>query len=114
MFFLGTFAMGVLRARMPKLALMGIFGTIVMDVFCSTGPCACSIHHREDVPHPDVLLPRHRHRVACVCLSGESGAYVAVSVSSSFVTYLRDLPAFSFVIFFFLSFLILFGAWRVY
>jgi hypothetical protein len=41
MFFVGTFGMGVLRARMPKLALMGIFGTIVMDVVCSTGPCAC-------------------------------------------------------------------------
>ncbi|KAJ7909256.1 hypothetical protein B0H13DRAFT_2192889 [Mycena leptocephala] len=38
MFFVGTFGMGVLRARMPKLALMGIFGTIVMDVVCSTGP----------------------------------------------------------------------------
>ncbi|KAJ7909248.1 hypothetical protein B0H13DRAFT_640491 [Mycena leptocephala] len=40
MFFVGTFGMGVLRARMPKLALMGIFGTIVMDVVCSMGPCA--------------------------------------------------------------------------
>ncbi|KAJ7250170.1 hypothetical protein B0H12DRAFT_1121038 [Mycena haematopus] len=38
MFFIGTFAMGVLRARLPKLALMGIFGTIVLDVFCTYGP----------------------------------------------------------------------------
>ncbi|KAF7367705.1 hypothetical protein MSAN_00834300 [Mycena sanguinolenta] len=38
MFFIGTFAMGVLRARLPKLALMGIFGTIVMDVFSTYGP----------------------------------------------------------------------------
>jgi hypothetical protein len=50
-----------------------------------------------------VLLPRHRDRVARVCLPGESGAYVAVSVSSSFDVYLRDLPAFSFVLSFFLS-----------
>jgi hypothetical protein len=39
-----------------------------------------AIHHREDVPHPDVLLPRHRDRVARVCLPRESGAYVAVSI----------------------------------
>ncbi|KAJ6459650.1 hypothetical protein C8R45DRAFT_553978 [Mycena sanguinolenta] len=38
MFFIGAFGMGVLRARLPKLALMGIFGTIVMDVFSTYGP----------------------------------------------------------------------------
>ncbi|KAJ6509663.1 hypothetical protein DFH09DRAFT_1100718 [Mycena vulgaris] len=38
LFFIGAFAMGAVRAVAPKLALLSIFGTIVMDVFCSTGP----------------------------------------------------------------------------
>ncbi|KAJ7730484.1 hypothetical protein DFH07DRAFT_993871 [Mycena maculata] len=38
MFFVGTFAMGVLRAQAPKLTLLSIFGTIVMDIMISTGP----------------------------------------------------------------------------
>ncbi|KAJ7660842.1 hypothetical protein DFH06DRAFT_1472122 [Mycena polygramma] len=37
LFFLGAFALGALRARVPRLALMGIFGTIVVDVFATTG-----------------------------------------------------------------------------
>ena len=31
-FFIGTFALGALRAYVPKLALTSIFGTIVLDV----------------------------------------------------------------------------------
>ncbi|KAJ6613973.1 hypothetical protein B0H10DRAFT_2436246 [Mycena sp. CBHHK59/15] len=38
MFFVGTFFMGALRAHAPKLALLSIFGTIVLDIFCVTGP----------------------------------------------------------------------------
>ncbi|KAJ7093436.1 hypothetical protein B0H15DRAFT_832325 [Mycena belliarum] len=38
MFFIGTFAMGALRATAPKLTLLSIFGTIVLDVFATTGP----------------------------------------------------------------------------
>ncbi|KAK7008046.1 hypothetical protein R3P38DRAFT_3211693 [Favolaschia claudopus] len=38
MFFIGTFAFGVVRAKVPKLALLGIFGTIVLDVVCTIGP----------------------------------------------------------------------------
>ncbi|KAG5654141.1 hypothetical protein H0H81_006852 [Sphagnurus paluster] len=37
-FFIGTFALAVMRAYIPKLALLSIFGTIVMDVMCSYGP----------------------------------------------------------------------------
>ncbi|PPQ76063.1 hypothetical protein CVT24_006853 [Panaeolus cyanescens] len=36
--FIGTFALGVLRAYIPRLALMSIFGTIVMDVIATLGP----------------------------------------------------------------------------
>lgn len=31
-FFIGTFALGVLRAFIPKLALLSIFGSIVLDI----------------------------------------------------------------------------------
>ncbi|KAJ7447940.1 hypothetical protein B0H11DRAFT_351668 [Mycena galericulata] len=36
--FLGAFGMGVIRAKAPRLALLGVFGTIVIDVLCSFGP----------------------------------------------------------------------------
>ncbi|KAG6901993.1 hypothetical protein C0995_005793 [Termitomyces sp. Mi166 len=36
--FIGTFAFGVLRAYIPKFALVSIFGSIVLDVMCSYGP----------------------------------------------------------------------------
>ncbi|KAG6910622.1 hypothetical protein DXG01_009131 [Tephrocybe rancida] len=37
-FFIGTFVFGVLRAYIPKLGLLSIFGTIVLDIMCSYGP----------------------------------------------------------------------------
>ncbi|KAJ7121504.1 hypothetical protein C8R44DRAFT_166673 [Mycena epipterygia] len=67
--FIGTFAMGALRSRVPKLALMGIFGTIVMNVFCSK-------HDRKDVSDPDDMLRRDSVRVARADLSGEFESYV--------------------------------------
>lgn len=33
-FFFGTFFFGYLRASKPKLGLLAIFGTIVIDVMC--------------------------------------------------------------------------------
>uniref|UniRef100_A0A8H7YBR5 Putative ER transporter 6TM N-terminal domain-containing protein n=1 Tax=Psilocybe cubensis TaxID=181762 RepID=A0A8H7YBR5_PSICU len=36
--FIGTFAMGALRAYLPSLTLLSVFGSIVMDVACTTGP----------------------------------------------------------------------------
>ncbi|KAI5476687.1 hypothetical protein MNV49_007401 [Pseudohyphozyma bogoriensis] len=36
--FVGTFVLGLLKAKAPKLALFAIFGCIVMDVMCSYGP----------------------------------------------------------------------------
>ncbi|KAI5832414.1 hypothetical protein K523DRAFT_344860 [Schizophyllum commune Tattone D] len=36
--FIGAYFMGTIRAHFPKLALLAIFGTIVMDVMCSYGP----------------------------------------------------------------------------
>ncbi|CAK5272819.1 unnamed protein product [Mycena citricolor] len=38
MFFIGCFAMGVLRARAPKLTLFSIYSTIVMDIMFTFGP----------------------------------------------------------------------------
>ncbi|KAJ7612695.1 hypothetical protein FB45DRAFT_939576 [Roridomyces roridus] len=38
MFFIGTYGMGAIRAHAPKLQLLGIFGTIVMDVVATFGP----------------------------------------------------------------------------
>ncbi|KAF5376953.1 hypothetical protein D9615_007250 [Tricholomella constricta] len=37
-FFVGTFALGTLRAFIPKLALLSVFGSIVLDIVCSYGP----------------------------------------------------------------------------
>ncbi|TFK38741.1 hypothetical protein BDQ12DRAFT_712685 [Crucibulum laeve] len=37
-FFIGTFALGALRAYIPKLTLLSIFGSIVLDIMCSYGP----------------------------------------------------------------------------
>ncbi|TFK67683.1 hypothetical protein BDN72DRAFT_87052 [Pluteus cervinus] len=37
-FFIGTFALGALRARAPQLTLLSIYGTIVLDIMCTTGP----------------------------------------------------------------------------
>lgn len=39
--FIGSFALGLVRAFIPKLALLSIFGTIVLDVMCSYGPRKC-------------------------------------------------------------------------
>ncbi|KAJ7027016.1 hypothetical protein C8F04DRAFT_1123608 [Mycena alexandri] len=64
-FFIGTFAMGALRAKVPKLQVVGIFGTIVMDVMCSTGP----------------LLPSPQYLVAKMFLI-PSCYYVAVALLS--------------------------------
>ncbi|KAF8179112.1 hypothetical protein BJ912DRAFT_1128563, partial [Pholiota molesta] len=36
--FIGAFAMGTLRAYLPNLTLLSLFGTIVLDVICTTGP----------------------------------------------------------------------------
>ncbi|KAJ7159565.1 hypothetical protein C8R46DRAFT_956786 [Mycena filopes] len=36
--FIGTFALGALRAKVPRLAVVGLFGTIVVDVMSTTGP----------------------------------------------------------------------------
>ncbi|KAF7340394.1 hypothetical protein MVEN_01958900 [Mycena venus] len=65
MFFIGTFAMGALRARVPRLALMGIFGTIVMDVFCATGP----------------LLPTANYTIAKMFLIPTT-YYIAIALAS--------------------------------
>ncbi|KAJ7679684.1 hypothetical protein B0H17DRAFT_1077726 [Mycena rosella] len=65
MFFIGTFAMGALRAKAPRLALLGIFGTIVMDVFCSTGP----------------LLPTAQYTIAKMFLI-PTCYYLAIAIAS--------------------------------
>ncbi|KAF8972501.1 hypothetical protein BDZ97DRAFT_1649682 [Flammula alnicola] len=36
--FVGSFAMGAVRTYLPNLVLFSIFGTIVLDVICTTGP----------------------------------------------------------------------------
>ncbi|KAJ7745343.1 hypothetical protein B0H16DRAFT_977704 [Mycena metata] len=48
-FFLGTFALGALRAKVPRLTVVGIFGSIVLDVVCTIGPL---------LPTPQYLLAR--------------------------------------------------------
>ncbi|KAJ7259813.1 hypothetical protein C8J57DRAFT_1339211 [Mycena rebaudengoi] len=64
-FFLGTFAMGALRALAPKLAIFSIFGTIVIDAFCTTGP----------------LLPSPQYTVAKIFLI-PTVYYLAIAIAS--------------------------------
>jgi hypothetical protein len=66
--------MGALRPRVPKLAPMGIFGTIVVNMFCSE-------HDRKDVSDSDDIRRRDSARVAHVDLSGEFELYVVVSIA---------------------------------
>ncbi|KAJ7083898.1 hypothetical protein C8R44DRAFT_894338 [Mycena epipterygia] len=48
LFTLGTFVLGALRTRAPKLQLLCLFGTIVLDVVATTGPL---------LPTPSYTLP---------------------------------------------------------
>ncbi|KAF7330042.1 hypothetical protein MKEN_00268300 [Mycena kentingensis (nom. inval.)] len=64
-FFIGTLVMGVVRARVPRLVLTGIFGTIVLDVMCTIGP----------------LLPSANYTVAKQFLI-PACYYVAIAVAS--------------------------------
>lgn len=95
--FVGTFALGVLRARLPKLTLTSIFGSIVLDIICTFGPRTnprfvlfgpndtCSsiphrtIHPREAVPNPHSVLHSHRHRISHPRLSRKLEPRLAVS-----------------------------------
>ncbi|KAL1742634.1 hypothetical protein HDZ31DRAFT_42783 [Schizophyllum fasciatum] len=43
--FIGAYFMGLIRAHFPKLALLAIFGTIVMDVMCSYGPLLPQVNY---------------------------------------------------------------------
>ncbi|GLB36769.1 putative ER transporter, 6TM, N-terminal [Lyophyllum shimeji] len=49
LFFVGTFALGSLRAFIPKLTLFSIFGSIVLDIMCTYGPL---------LPHPQYTLSK--------------------------------------------------------
>ncbi|KAJ7247491.1 hypothetical protein C8J57DRAFT_1359112 [Mycena rebaudengoi] len=37
-FFIGTFVMAIIRVRAPRFIFFSIYGTIVLDVICTTGP----------------------------------------------------------------------------
>ncbi|KDR68787.1 hypothetical protein GALMADRAFT_78068 [Galerina marginata CBS 339.88] len=63
--FIGTFALGALRAHFPNLMLLSIFGTIVLDVMCTTGP----------------LLPKAQYTLAKLFLIPTS-FYIAVAIAS--------------------------------
>ncbi|KAG6885510.1 hypothetical protein C0993_000760 [Termitomyces sp. T159_Od127] len=64
-FFIGTFALGVLRAYIPKFTLVSIFGSIVLDVMCSYGP----------------LFPTSNYTLAKIFLIPTS-YYVAIAIAS--------------------------------
>ncbi|KAF9475517.1 hypothetical protein BDN70DRAFT_883627 [Pholiota conissans] len=63
--FVGAFAMGALRAYLPNLTLLSLFGTIVLDAICTTGP----------------LLPTKNYTLAKIFLIPTS-FYVAVALIS--------------------------------
>ncbi|CDZ98124.1 Predicted membrane protein [Phaffia rhodozyma] len=61
--FFGCFALGALRAHIPKLTLMSVFGSIVLDVMCSYGP----------------LFPSQQYTLATIFLIPTS-SYVAIGL----------------------------------
>ncbi|KAF8638679.1 hypothetical protein AX17_002024 [Amanita inopinata Kibby_2008] len=64
-FFIGTYALGALRAFIPKLTLLSIFGTIVLNIMCSYGP----------------LFPTARYTLAKIILVPAS-YYIAIAIGS--------------------------------
>ncbi|KAF7311860.1 hypothetical protein MIND_00196700 [Mycena indigotica] len=64
-FFIGTFFFGVVRARVPRLMLTGIFGTIVLDAVCTIGP----------------LLPSQNYLIAKMFLI-PTAYYLAIAITS--------------------------------
>ncbi|PPQ95766.1 hypothetical protein CVT26_015853 [Gymnopilus dilepis] len=63
--FIGSFALGAARAYLPNLALLSIFGTIVLDIICTTGP----------------LLPQSDYTLAKLFILPAS-FYIAVAIAS--------------------------------
>ncbi|KAJ7474206.1 hypothetical protein FB451DRAFT_1248307 [Mycena latifolia] len=74
MFFVGTFFMGAVRAKAPKLTLLSIFGTIVMDVFSTTGP----------------LLPTAQYTLAKIFLI-PTCYYLAIAIAALIVVFPESL-----------------------
>ncbi|KAJ3509937.1 hypothetical protein NLJ89_g4950 [Agrocybe chaxingu] len=63
--FVGTYLLGAIRAFIPNLALLSIFGTIVVDVFCTSAPL---------LPTTQYTLPKAFIIPACF--------YAAVAIAS--------------------------------
>ncbi|CAA7266340.1 unnamed protein product [Cyclocybe aegerita] len=63
--FVGTYLLGAIRAFIPNLALLSIFGTIVIDVFCTSAPL---------LPTTQYTLPKAFIIPACF--------YAAVAIAS--------------------------------
>ncbi|KAJ7207441.1 hypothetical protein GGX14DRAFT_698162 [Mycena pura] len=63
--FIGTFAMGAIRARSPRLVIFGVFATTLMDVMCLTGP----------------LLPTQQYTLAKIILL-PTCYYLAIAIAS--------------------------------
>ncbi|KAF9560292.1 hypothetical protein CPC08DRAFT_708223 [Agrocybe pediades] len=72
--FLGAFGLATLRAFLPNLALLSIFGTIVLDVMCTTGP----------------LVPRAQYIIAESFLLPAT-FYVAVAIGTLMVIFPESL-----------------------
>ncbi|KAF9042212.1 hypothetical protein BJ165DRAFT_257137 [Panaeolus papilionaceus] len=72
--FIGTFALGVLRAYIPRFTLMSLFGTIVIDVIATIGP----------------LFPTAQYTLAKLFLIPVT-FYVAVAVASLVVIFPESL-----------------------
>ncbi|KIY71039.1 hypothetical protein CYLTODRAFT_435413 [Cylindrobasidium torrendii FP15055 ss-10] len=73
-FFIGTFSLAVINAYRPKLALLTIFGTIVLDVMCSYGP----------------LFPNPNYTIAKLFLI-PTGFYLAVACVSLILVFPESL-----------------------
>ena len=80
--FIGAYFMSTIRAHFPKLALLAIFGTIVMDVMCSYGPRECMgipcSFHRLTYP---LVLPQTQYTLAKLFVIPAS-YYVACAIAA--------------------------------
>ncbi|EMS18110.1 uncharacterized protein RHTO_06690 [Rhodotorula toruloides NP11] len=70
----GTFFFGLIRAAAPKLMLLAIFGTIVVDVMCSYGP----------------LFPVNQYTLATTFLI-PTACYIAVALAGTVLLFPRTL-----------------------
>ncbi|KIM39015.1 hypothetical protein M413DRAFT_447379 [Hebeloma cylindrosporum] len=82
--FIGTYALGAIRAQLPSLTVLTIFGSIVLDVICTTGPL---------LPNARYTLPKLFIIPTCFYVAVAIASLVLIfpeSLSHAWLALLRD------------------------